>query len=88
MASSYWYPQVVALIAVMIFASEHIIAWHQGSIVLAGHAIGRLWRRDNGQVGESDLDPAIDHFDCWRDDGLFFCRLNGLMSPMMALPAA
>jgi uncharacterized membrane protein YfcA len=31
---------VVALIAVMIFASEHIIAWHQGSIVLLGTLLG------------------------------------------------
>jgi uncharacterized membrane protein YfcA len=31
---------VVTLIAVMIFASEHIIAWHQGSIVLVGTLLG------------------------------------------------
>ena len=31
---------VVALIAVMIFASEHIIAWHQGSIVLLCTLLG------------------------------------------------
>ena len=31
---------VVALIAITIFASEHIIAWYQGSIVLVGTLLG------------------------------------------------
>jgi hypothetical protein len=33
---------VVALIAVTIFASEHIIAWYEGRYRIGGHAAGRL----------------------------------------------